>query len=74
MNSLLAYYRSKISEFDRERTEWLAKIEEIRISYEEKHRLEWEGLKRKEEITELQRTLSESKMMLFEERQLNLRL
>lgn len=52
-NTLLAYYRNKIGEFDRERMEWLAKIEEIRISYEDKHRLEWELLKRKEEIGEL---------------------
>jgi len=53
LGSLLAYYRSKVSEFDKERMEWLAKMEEMRISYEEKHRLEWEVLKRKEEITEL---------------------
>jgi coiled-coil domain-containing protein 77 len=71
---LLSYYRSKIGEFDKERMEWLAKIEEIRISHEDKHRLEWELLKRKEEIAELQRTLSESKLMLFEERQLCLKL
>lgn len=28
-NSLLAYYRSKIGEFDRERMEWLSKFEEV---------------------------------------------
>ena len=52
-NSLLAYYRSKIGEFDRERLEWLAKLEEIRLSYEERHQLQWELAKRKEEVVEV---------------------
>ena len=68
LNSLLAYYRSKIAEFDKERLEWLTKIEELRIQYDDKHRSEWELHKRKEEISDLQRTLSEHKLMLFEER------
>lgn len=51
---LMQYYRSKLGEFEKERLEWLAKIEEMRIQYEDKHQLEWELLKRKEEINELQ--------------------
>ena len=67
-NSLLSYYRSKIGEFDKERFEWLQRLEEIRLSYEERHQLQWELNKRKEEIMEVQRSLSEAKVMLFEER------
>lgn len=50
---LLSYYRSKLSEFEKERFEWLTKLEEIRIQYEDKHQQEWELIKRKQEITEL---------------------
>ena len=32
LNSLLAYYRDRINDFERERTEWLEKLEEVRIS------------------------------------------
>jgi coiled-coil domain-containing protein 77 len=67
-NTLLDYYRGKISEFEKERLEWLAKIEEIRISYEDRHKLQWELNKRRDEIAELNRSISEAKVMLFEER------
>ncbi|CAD8045796.1 unnamed protein product [Paramecium primaurelia] len=71
---LLAYYRSKLGEFEKERFEWLTKLEEIKIQYEDKHQQEWELLKRKQEIKELQQTVGEAKLMLFEERQARLKL
>jgi len=46
LNTLLAYYRDRINDIDLERTEWLERIEEIRVSQEEKHRLTWELNKR----------------------------
>ncbi|CAK71366.1 unnamed protein product (macronuclear) [Paramecium tetraurelia] len=71
---LLAYYRSKLGEFEKERFEWLTKLEEIKIQYEDKHQQEWELLKRKQEIKELQQTNSRIQLMLFEERQARLKL
>ena len=62
LNSLLTYYRDRISEFDNERNEWLEKLQEVRLNYvfylkircqEDKHKLEWELQKRKDEIIEL---------------------
>ncbi len=32
LNSLLTYYRDRINDFDKERTEWLEKLEDVRIS------------------------------------------
>jgi len=53
LNSLLTYYRERINDFDKERTEWLEKLESVRISQEELHKLNWELQKRKDEIAEL---------------------
>jgi len=33
LNSLLTYYRDRISEFDNERNEWLEKLQEVRLNY-----------------------------------------
>ena len=74
LNSLLAYYRSRIESFEDERREWLQKMEEIREKQDLKHKTEWELKKRREEISELQRTLSEAKLIIFDERQKSLKL
>ena len=74
MNSLLSYYRDRLHEFDNERQEWLAKLEEIRYKQDEKHKTEWELKKRKQEISEMQSSLKEAKLNLYEERQKNLKL
>lgn len=42
INSLLSYYRDRINDFENERTEWLEKLEKVRLNQEEKHKLEWE--------------------------------
>lgn len=31
LNSLLAYYRDRVNDIDKERVEWLEKLEEIKI-------------------------------------------
>lgn len=74
MNTLLSYYRARLSDFDQERQDWLEKLETLRQSQEEKHKSDWELQKRKEEISELQKTISELKLSLFEERQQILKL
>jgi coiled-coil domain-containing protein 77 len=69
LNSLLTYYRDRINDFEKERLEWLAKLEEVRYSQEEKHKLEYRLKKKNEEIADLQRSLTEQKVSLFDERQ-----
>ena len=68
-NTLLAHYRDRINAFDREREEWLQKLENVRLSQEEAHKTQWELQKRREEISDLQKTLSNAKLSLYEERQ-----
>lgn len=68
-NTLMTYYRNRLADFDKERQEWLEKIELSRQSQEEKHKTDWELHKRKDEISELQTTISELKLSLFDERQ-----
>ena len=50
-NTLLAHYRDRINAFDREREEWLQKLENVRLSQEEAHKTQWELQKRREEIS-----------------------
>lgn len=69
MNTLLTYYRARLADFDKERQEWIEKLEVLRYSQEDKHKNDWELQKRNNEIAELQKTLSEFKLSLFDERQ-----
>ncbi|KRX09587.1 hypothetical protein PPERSA_08619 [Pseudocohnilembus persalinus] len=68
LNSLLAYYRDRVNDIDKERTEWLEKLEEVKHKAEQKHKQEWELQKRVDEIAELQKTITELKVSLFDER------
>lgn len=69
VNSLLAYYRDRINEFDSQREDWLAKYNKVRTPQDEAHKQEWELQKRREEVNELQHTLEEGKLVLYNERQ-----
>ena len=73
VNSLLAYYRQKIASFEQERFEWMSRFEQLKMSQEEQHNREWDLRRAKDEIADLQRTLSETRLKLFEERQLKLK-
>lgn len=68
VNSLIAYYRQKISAFEAERFEWMARFEQLKLSQEEKHKQEWDLKRSKNEIADLQRALSDSRVKLFEEK------
>jgi len=65
---LLDYYRHRVELVEKERVEFLAKIEAIKIDVEEKHKLEWELKKRTEEISELQDNQRKISLGLGEER------
>jgi len=71
---LLEYYRKKIAEYDEEHDSVVAKLEEYRCTYEEQHKVQWELRQREEEITELQKALSDMQIYLFQEREHVLRL
>jgi len=74
ISTLLTYYRARLADFDKERQEWLEKLETLRHSQEEKHKSDWELQKRKEEISDLQKMISELKLSIFDERQQILKL
>lgn len=54
MANITDYYRKKIESFDQERIDWLNKIEKLRLTLEDHHKLEWELQTRENEILNLQ--------------------
>ena len=68
MIRLLDYYRMKVEMIEKERFDWLAKLEEVNMKSEEFHEKELELQKLTEQITELQQSLSESNIALNQER------
>lgn len=74
LTSILAYYRERIDAIQKERDEWFERLETLRISQEDYHRQEWETKKRNEEVAELQKSLSDAHVAIFEERELALKL
>jgi hypothetical protein len=72
---LLDYYRMRVGKliliaesFERERIDWLEKLEGLKISQDEYHRTEWELRRRTDEIIELQNALSDCNISLNQER------
>ena len=71
---LLDYYRQKISDFDNEHDEMLQRLDGYKTTCEEQHKIQWEIRQREEEISELQKALSDMQVYLFQEREHVLRL
>ncbi|KAE8613555.1 hypothetical protein XENTR_v10007757 [Xenopus tropicalis] len=71
---LLEYYRKKIAEFDEEHEDLVKQLEQYKATFEEQHKLQWEMRQREEEISELQKALSDMQVYLFQEREHVLRL
>ena len=74
LESILKYYRERVDNIQNEREDWYGMIENVKISQEEKHSLEWELHKRKTELAEIQKALSDSHLALFDEREQVLKL
>jgi coiled-coil domain-containing protein 77 len=74
VNPLTAYYRHRINRFEQERLETIKHIERIKVSVEEKHRAEWDIQRSKEIVAELQKSLSDARTKLYDERQITLKL
>jgi len=71
---LLAFYREKIRLMENERIESISQFEHLKGSQKERHDMEWENFRLKNEIKELHLRLSEAKLNFFEEKSLLIKL
>ena len=71
---LLEFYRKKISEYDSDYESLEQRLEQYRGSFDSQQREEIEVKRREEEISELQKALSDVQLYLFQEREHVLRL
>ena len=62
------YYKMKIAEIEKERIEWMTKLEALNQNTQDFYTKEWELRKLTDEITELQQSLSEANIALNQER------
>lgn len=69
---LLEFYQTKLESFDKERSIWVEKFEDSRVTQEKQHSLEWEVKKKHDEMTELNNQLNQANFLLYEERNQNL--
>jgi len=72
--TLLAFYRERINAFVKEREEWLQKLDQLLAAKEEFHTQAWELQSKREEVADLQKSISESKVSLHNEREQKLKL
>jgi len=72
--TLLAFYRDRIKAFDREREEWLQKLEQLTAVKKESLYEASELQRKREEVADLQRSISEAKISLHNEREQKLKL
>lgn len=68
LSKLIDYYRLRVKNFEKERLDWMFKLEGLKMKNEEFHKKEWELRKLVDKITELQQSLSESNIALNQER------
>lgn len=68
-DQLLTYYRRRLDLFEREREEWLEKLESTRVKQEEVHKQSWELKARCDEVRTLQQQLSDLQVVLLNERE-----
>lgn len=65
---LLNYYRKRLDKAQQDFAEVLSKLDDVKISHGETHKLHWELNSRMNEIADLQATISDCQTALFEER------
>lgn len=71
---LLEYYRKKVGEYDSEREELFKKLDSLKQTMDDQHKLQWELRQKDDEIAELQKALSDMQVFLFQEREQVLKL
>lgn len=71
---LLEYYRKKIGEYDTEKEEIIKKLDLFKQTLEDQHNLQFELRQKDDEISELQKAVSDMQVFLFQEREQVLKL
>ncbi|MDB4339410.1 hypothetical protein N9995_00240 [bacterium] len=66
---LMEYYQQRCDEFVRLEEDYLARIQALETSVEEKHRARWQYLRAESEVEDLQQALSDTKLALFDEKE-----
>ncbi len=74
LKTLGAFYRDRILAFFGEEEEWLQKFDQMLASKEESHAKAWELQEKREEVADLQRSISETKVSLHNEIEQKLKL
>jgi len=70
IDDLLAFYRFRISEFEKERNLHLNRMDAIEPQKEELHRLRWESKAKESELMELRKTVSNAQVTVHKEREI----
>jgi len=65
---LLEYLQARVESFERERVDFLQRLDEMAGSSGERHTLKWEVRKKDEQMMDLQKALSDAHVFLYEER------
>lgn len=71
---LLAYYRERLASSEAEIAQLLDRVDEISESHSTLHKARWEVHKRMDEISDLQKALSDAHVYLWDEKERSLRL
>ena len=66
---LMQYYQQRCDEFARLEEDYLARVQALQGSVEERHRARWQYLRAESEVEDLQQALSDAKLALFDERE-----
>ena len=69
LTQILNYYRGRVEAFEKDRTQWYKKLEDIRIKQDQVHKVEWELKKRQEEKLEIDRAINQCQNALYQERE-----
>ena len=70
----MEYYRKKIGEYDIEREDILKKLDKFKEALDDQHKIQWELRQKDDEISELQKAISDMQVFLFQEREQVLKL
>ena len=66
---LLEYYHDRLSASEQEMREMVTRVDAVANTQEAQHKIQWESQKRMDEVTDLQKALSDSHVYLWEERE-----
>lgn len=74
LHELLTFYRKQTVVFKKERTEYENILKSLEMTNEEKHKLEWSLHEKNELNRDLQKQLSDTHILLYKEKNLNIKL